>query len=36
VVVEINTRRAGTRDARENDLLESLAFARLHNARAPT
>jgi sugar phosphate isomerase/epimerase len=35
VVVEINTRRAGTREAREADLLESLAFARLHFARAP-
>jgi sugar phosphate isomerase/epimerase len=35
VVVEINTRRAGTRNAREVDLLESLAFARLHLARAP-
>jgi sugar phosphate isomerase/epimerase len=34
VVVEINTRRAGTREARENDLLESLAFGRLHFARA--
>ncbi|WP_310965080.1 sugar phosphate isomerase/epimerase family protein [Nocardioides terrisoli] len=30
IVVEINTRRAGTREAREADLLESLAFARLH------
>ena len=30
VVVEINTRKAGTREAREADLLESLAFARLH------
>jgi sugar phosphate isomerase/epimerase len=32
VVVEINTRRSGSREARENDLLESLAFARLHFA----
>jgi sugar phosphate isomerase/epimerase len=32
VVVEINTRKAGTRMAREADLLESLAFARLHFA----
>ena len=30
VVVEINTRRAGTREARELDLVESLAFTRLH------
>jgi sugar phosphate isomerase/epimerase len=35
IVVEINTRKAGTRQAREADLLESLAFARLHFARAP-
>lgn len=34
VVVEINTRKAGTREARETDLLESLAFAKLHFARA--
>jgi sugar phosphate isomerase/epimerase len=32
VVVEINTRKAGSTAARENDLLESLAFARLHFA----
>jgi len=30
VVVEINTRKAGTREARELDLLEALAFARLN------
>lgn len=30
VVVEINTRRAGTREQREVDLLEALAFAKLH------
>jgi sugar phosphate isomerase/epimerase len=34
VVVEINTRKAGTREAREADLLESLAFSRLHFAAA--
>lgn len=33
IVVEINTRKAGTREAREADLLESLAFARLHFAK---
>ncbi|MGN6782624.1 MAG: sugar phosphate isomerase/epimerase family protein [Marmoricola sp.] len=32
IVVEINTRRAGGAAAREADLLESLAFARLHFA----
>ena len=32
VVVEINTRRAVDRDAREADLAESLAFTRLHLA----
>ena len=32
VVVEINTRRADDRDAREADLAESLAFTRLHLA----
>ncbi|MCW2754546.1 MAG: sugar phosphate isomerase/epimerase [Marmoricola sp.] len=32
IVMEINTRRAGTREAREADLLESLAFGRLHFA----
>jgi sugar phosphate isomerase/epimerase len=35
VVVEINTRKAGSREAREVDLLESLAFARLNFAAAP-
>ncbi|HSE10720.1 MAG TPA: sugar phosphate isomerase/epimerase [Nocardioidaceae bacterium] len=32
IVVEINTRRSGTREARELDLMESLAFVRLHFA----
>ncbi|MFL6062069.1 MAG: sugar phosphate isomerase/epimerase family protein [Marmoricola sp.] len=32
IVMEINTRRAGTREARERDLLESLAFGKLHLA----
>jgi sugar phosphate isomerase/epimerase len=32
IVVEINTRRSANRAARENDLLESLAFSRLHFA----
>ena len=31
-MVEINTRKAGTREAREADLLESLAFSKLHFA----
>jgi hypothetical protein len=31
-VVEINTRRSGTREARELDLMESLAFVRLNFA----
>ena len=35
VVVEINTRKAGTREAREADLLEALAFSRLHFAPEP-
>lgn len=35
IVVEINTRRAGTREARESDLLAALAFIRLHYASAP-
>ncbi len=35
VVVEINTRRAGNRAARELDLVESLAFTRLNFAAAP-
>jgi sugar phosphate isomerase/epimerase len=30
IVVEINTRRAATREARELDLVESLAFAKLN------
>ena len=34
IVVEINTRKAGTRRARESDLLEALAFSKLHFARA--
>jgi len=34
VVVEINTRRSGGRAGRETDLIESLAFARLHFASA--
>ena len=32
VVVEINSRKVGTRAQREADLAESLAFARLHLA----
>ncbi|MDP9442899.1 MAG: sugar phosphate isomerase/epimerase [Actinomycetota bacterium] len=32
VVVEVNTRRSGSRAAREEDLAEALAFARLHLA----
>ncbi len=37
VVVEVNTRRARTREQRESDLAEALAFARLHLAtRAPS
>ncbi len=32
IVMEINTRKAGTREARESDLLESLAFSKLHFA----
>ena len=35
LVVEINTRRAGAREARELDLVEALAFARLNFAAAP-
>jgi sugar phosphate isomerase/epimerase len=35
VVIEINTRRAADREARELDLLESLAFTRLNFAAAP-
>jgi sugar phosphate isomerase/epimerase len=34
IVAEINTRKAGTREAREIDLLESLAFMKLHFAAA--
>lgn len=34
IVVEINTRRAGSREARELDLVESLAFVRLNFAAA--
>jgi sugar phosphate isomerase/epimerase len=38
IVAEINTRKAGTREAREADLLASLAFSRLHfdRTRQPT
>ena len=35
VVLEINTRKAGTREARELDLMEALAFTRLNFAAAP-
>lgn len=35
IVVEINTRKAASREARELDLMESLAFARLNFAAAP-
>lgn len=35
VVVEINTRKAGNREARELDLMESLAFTRLNFAATP-
>ncbi|MGZ4437524.1 MAG: sugar phosphate isomerase/epimerase family protein [Nocardioides sp.] len=35
IVVEINTRKAAGREARELDLAESLAFARLNFARTP-
>jgi sugar phosphate isomerase/epimerase len=35
VVVEINTRKAGNREARELDLMESLAFTRLNFETAP-
>jgi sugar phosphate isomerase/epimerase len=34
IVAEINTRKAGDREAREADLLETLAFSRLHFAPA--
>ena len=35
VVVEINTRKAGNREAREIDLVEALAFTRLNFEAAP-
>jgi sugar phosphate isomerase/epimerase len=35
VVLEINTRKAANREAREMDLLEALAFARLNFEAAP-
>ncbi|MBO9522484.1 MAG: sugar phosphate isomerase/epimerase [Nocardioidaceae bacterium] len=35
IVAEINTRKAGSRAAREADLLASLAFAQLHYATVP-
>ncbi len=35
VVLEINTRKAGNREARELDLMEALAFTRLNFAAAP-
>jgi sugar phosphate isomerase/epimerase len=35
VVLEINTRKAATREAREMDLMEALAFTRLNFAAAP-
>jgi sugar phosphate isomerase/epimerase len=35
IVVEINTRRAGSREARELDLVEALAFSRLNFAAVP-
>ena len=34
IVAEINTRKAGTRESREADLLATLAFSQLHFARA--
>jgi sugar phosphate isomerase/epimerase len=34
IVAEINTRKAGTRDARQAELLEALAFSKLHFAAA--
>lgn len=36
LVVEVNTRRAGNREAREIDLMEALAFTRLYFERART
>jgi sugar phosphate isomerase/epimerase len=35
VIVEVNTRRATTREERESDLAEALAYTRLHLAAAP-
>jgi sugar phosphate isomerase/epimerase len=35
LVLEVNTRRSGSRSARETDLLEGLAFTRLHFAATP-
>ncbi len=35
LVLEVNTRRSGSRSAREIDLLEGLAFVRLHFAAVP-
>jgi sugar phosphate isomerase/epimerase len=35
LVLEVNTRRSGNRAAREADLMEGLAFTRLHFATAP-
>lgn len=35
IVVEINTRRAGAREARETDLLAALAFIKLHYDTSP-
>jgi sugar phosphate isomerase/epimerase len=35
VVVEVSTRRASDREAREQDLAEALAFTRLNMAAAP-
>lgn len=36
IVLEVSTRRAGSRAEREADLAEALAFARLHLAASPT
>jgi sugar phosphate isomerase/epimerase len=36
IVAEINTRKSGTREQREAELLESLAFSKLHFAAAGT
>ncbi len=35
IVLEINTRKAGSREARELDLVEALAYTRLHFSSAP-